>query len=79
MTIASDQVLRDKLGEGIILSTVKPMFMAWYGPYETAITFDNQKSWRILEGYGTLEEAKKGHEKYKNMSIEKLRKFDFIG
>lgn len=73
------KLLRSKLSDGIILSTIKADFMAWYGPYETAITFDNQETWRILEGYGTLEEAKKGHEKYKNMSIEKLRKFDFIG
>ena len=73
------KLLRSKLADGVILSTIYAEFCAWYGPYETAITFDNQKSWRILEGYGTLEEAKSGHLKYSRMSIEELRNFDFIG
>ena len=42
------------------------------GCYETAITFDNQKSWRILKGYETEVEAIKGHEKFKNMPIKEL-------
>lgn len=70
---------RDKLGEGIILSTVKPGFMAWYGTYETAITFDDQANWEILKGYKTEEEAINGHENFKNMTIEELMNLDKIG
>ena len=36
---------RDILADGVILSTVKPLSFAYYGSYETAITFDNQKSY----------------------------------
>lgn len=62
----------------IIISTIQPTFMIWYGNYETAISFNNGHSWRIAEGYNTLEEAQNGHEKYSNMEIEKLEKINFI-
>ena len=38
--LKDNKLKRDCLGEGIILSTIKVTFMAWYGEYETAITFD---------------------------------------
>ena len=44
---------RDILADGVILSTVKLLAFTYYGSYETAITFDNQKSWSILKGYKT--------------------------
>ena len=70
--LKDNKLKRDCLGEGIILSTVKVYFMKLYGDYETAITFDNQKTWKILKGYNTEEEAIKGHEEFKKMSIDEL-------
>ena len=70
------QIRRDFLEEGVILSTVKPVCMAWYGEYETAITFDNQKNWRILKGYNTEKEAIKGHEEFLKMNIDELKNLE---
>lgn len=63
--------------DGLKISSVKPGFMAWYGAYETAL-INEDGIIRILEGYDTLEECKKGHEKYCNMSYEELMNFNFI-
>ena len=63
---------RDILADGVILLTVKLLSFTYYGSYETAITFDNQKSWSILKGYKTEVEAIKWHEKFKNMPIKEL-------
>ena len=79
MLINSWQIKRDVLSEGVVLSTVRPVALAWFGEYETAISFDNQKSWEILKGYEVEEEAIKGHEEFKKMSIEELRKIEKIG
>ena len=62
-----------------IVSTVKSMFMAWYGKYETAVMIDEDLGWRIAEGYETKEEARKGHEKYVNMSTDEIEDIDWIG
>ena len=70
------QIRRDFLEEGVILSTVKPVYMAWYGEYETAITFDNQKNWIILKGYNTENEAIKGHEEFLKMNIDELKNLE---
>lgn len=70
------QKRRDTLKEGIILSTVRPVCLAWYGEYETAITFDNQKTWKILKGYDTEKEAVRGHEEFLKMSIDELMKLE---
>ena len=70
--LKDNKLKRDCLGEGIILSTIKVTFMAWYGEYEKAITFDNQETWKILKGYDTKEQAIKGHEEFKKMSIDEL-------
>ena len=70
--LKDNKLKRDCLGEGIILSTVKTVFMNWYGDYETAITFDNQSTWKILKGYDTKDQAIKGHEEFKKMSIDEL-------
>lgn len=56
----------------IIISTVKPIYMAWYGKYETAISFDNGETWNIAEGYDSRIKAVIGHAKYKDMSNEQL-------
>lgn len=71
--------MKTELGEGIILSTVSVAFMNWYGDYETAITFDNQQTWRIIEGYESEEDAVEGHVKYENMTVEELKKLEYIG
>ena len=73
------KIRRDILEDGVILSTVRPPFMAWFGTYETGITFDNQKTWVILEGYDTVVAAVQGHEKYKSMSIDELKALEPIG
>jgi hypothetical protein len=68
-------VKRDEIKPGYIISTVKPYFQAFYGVYETAFVvydFLGRESFKILEGYTTLEDALLGHEKYKNMSVDKL-------
>lgn len=62
----------------LIISTVKPFAMAWYGNYETAISFNNQETWNIAEGYNTREEAEKGHKKYSNMSENELNEIKFL-
>lgn len=64
--------------DGVIISTVRPSSMAWYGKYETALSVDGRE-WDILEGYSTKEEAQKGHNKYLNMSREELVNLDYIG
>lgn len=67
-----------KREDGVIISTVQPMFLAWYGKYETAVSIDGEP-WRILEGYGTAPDAVQGHNKYENMSKRELLEFDYIG
>ena len=68
----------DKRNDGIVISTVKVICLAWYGDYETAISIDNA-NWRIYEGYNTEEEALEGHKKYMNMTKEEILKLDTIG
>lgn len=76
----SIKIAREKRQDGVIISTVKPLAMAWYGNYETAIAFDNNLKWCIAEGYETREAAEVGHQKYMNMSREELEtKVDWIG
>ena len=68
-----------KRKDGYVISTVKPMFMAWYGKYETAIKLEGVFEWRIAEGYETEEEARIGHEKYVNMSVDEIERIVWIG
>ena len=68
-----------KRKDGYIISTVEPIFMAWYGKYETAIGLEGGSGWRIAEGYETEEEAIKGHEKYVAMSEKEINKIEWIG
>ena len=68
-----------KRKDGYVISTVEPMFMAWYGKYETAIRLEEGFGWRIAEGYETEEEARVGHEKYVNMSADEIGKIAWIG
>ena len=67
-----------KREDGYIVSTVKPMFMAWYGKYETAIRLEEGFGWRVAEGYETEEEARIGHEKYVNMSADEIERIAWI-
>lgn len=67
------------MSDSTTLSTIRPYGMAWYGNYETAISFDNQDTWYIIEGYDTEEDAIKGHKKYEQMSTSELEKLEFIG
>ena len=64
--------------DGVVISTIAPYFLDWYGKYETAVSIDG-KPWRIAEGYGTLEEAEKGHDKFSKMSKEELINYKYIG
>ena len=68
-----------KRKDGYIISTVEPIFMAWYGKYETAIRLEGGFDWRIAEAYETEEEARIGHEKYVNMSADEIGKIAWIG
>ena len=68
-----------KRKDGYVISTVEPMFMPWYGKYETAIGLEGGFGWRIAEGYETEEEAIKGHEKYVAMSEKEINKIEWIG
>ena len=70
--------IRTERVDGVVISTVRPSFMAWYGNYETAVSIDSN-NWRILEGYETAQQATKGHGKYENMSKQDLLDFDYIG
>lgn len=70
--------IRTNRKDGVIISTVKPSFLAWYGRYETAASIDGCP-WRILEGYETAKDAINGHNKYEKMSKEELLNFNYIG
>ena len=70
--------MRTKRKDGVVISTVRPMFLAWYGNYETAVSIDGEP-WRILEAYETAKQAIEGHKKYENMSKDELLEFDYIG
>ena len=63
--------------DNVVISTVKPHFMAWYGEYETAISI-NGEPWRIAKGYDTLEEAIKGHARFSSMTKEELMSYKYI-
>ena len=64
--------------DGVVISTVESSpLIAWYGRYETAISIDH-KFWRIAKGYGTLEEAIEGHDKFSKMSKEELMEYKYI-
>jgi hypothetical protein len=68
-----------KREDGYVISTVKPAkIIAWYGKYETAIGCVGLFDWRIAEGYATEAEARAGHEKYANMSVEEIKKIEWI-
>ena len=68
-----------KRADGYIVSTIEPPFMAWYGKYETAIRLEGGFNWRIAEGYETEEEARIGHEKYVNMSVDDIERIAWVG
>ncbi len=70
--------IRTEREDKVVISTVRPPFMAWYGNYETAVSIDGE-DWRILEGYETPQQAIEGHSKYENMSKQELVEFDYIG
>ena len=75
-------VRRTKREDGLIISTIKPSCLAWYGKFETALITNYGKENQlisILEGYGSMKEALKGHEKYCNMSTDELLNFEYIG
>ena len=61
----------------VVISTVKPHFMAWYGEYETVISIDCEPR-RIAKGYDTLEEAIKGHARFSSMTKEELIEYKYI-
>lgn len=63
--------------DNVVISTVEPLFWAWYGKYETAISIDGEP-WRIAEGYETLGEAMRGHDKFSKMSKEELMNYKYI-
>lgn len=76
--------LRNKRKDGIIISTIEPTYMAWYGKFETAKVTgsdlqDFNPSVSVLEGYETKEEAIAGHQKYLKMTTEELNKITPIG
>lgn len=66
-----------KFDNTFVLSTVNAKFEPWYGEYETALWKNG--SWHILEGYSNLEDARKGHEKFMDMSEKELDEYDYIG
>lgn len=70
--------MRNEREDNIIISTLAPSFMAWYGEYETGISIDGG-DWRIAEGYNTLEESEVGHLKYSNMTKKELQNIKWIG
>ena len=71
--------MKTSRNDGVIISTVAPSFLAWYGEYETAISIDG-KPWRIARGYESLEEAIEGHDRFSKMSKEELMNYirDFL-
>ena len=68
-----------KREDGYIVSTIEPPFMAWYGKYETAIKLEGGFDWRIAESYETEAEARIGHQKYVNMSVDDIEKIEWVG
>ena len=72
--------MKTSRNDNVAISTVAvPYFLAWYrhGEYETSISID-EKPWRIAKGYGTLEEAIEGHDKFSKMSKEELMNYKYI-
>lgn len=65
--------------DGVIISTVSVPCMAWYGPYEAGISFNNGKNWHIAEGYNDDVDAVIGHGRYCVMSKKELENLTFIG
>lgn len=78
MNLEEDLIMKTSRNDGVIISTVAPSFLAWYGEYETAISIDG-KPWRIARGYESLEEAIEGHDRFSKMSKEELMNYKYIG
>ena len=78
MNLEEDLIMKTSRNDGVIISTVAPSFLAWYGEYETAISIDG-KPWRIARGYESLEEAIEGHDRFSKMSKEELMGYKYIG
>lgn len=74
----SRRIGRMEKEDNVIISTVQPAALAWYGNYETAISFDGGREWRIAEGYDSEDEAENGHKKYCAMSNDELANLNFI-
>ena len=64
--------------DGVVISTIAPYFLDWYGKYETAVSIDGEP-WRIAKGYRTLEKAIVGHYELSKMSKEELINYEYIG
>ena len=78
MNLEEDLIMKTSRNDGVIISTVAPSFLAWYGEYETAISIDG-KPWRIARGYESLEEAIEGQDRFSKMSKEELMNYKYIG
>lgn len=69
--------LTERKDNVVIYTVAPPSLCAWYGKYETAISIDGEL-WNIAEGYETLEEAIKGHNRFAKMSREELMNYKYI-
>ena len=63
--------------DNVVISTVEPLFWAWYGKYETVISIDGEL-WKIAKGYDTLEKAIEGHIRFSKMNKEELMNYKYI-
>lgn len=70
---------KERIEEGILISTIEAGYLELYGKYETAVSMDCWPDWKIAEGYETEEEALKGHERYSRMTKEELKGLRYIG
>ena len=68
-----------KREDGVVISTVKPPCLAWYGTYETAIRMEDELSWKIYKGYENKEDALIGHKEFCEMSKEEILNLSPIG
>lgn len=65
-------IKRDVREDGIIVSTVKPDFLAWYGKYETAISLDGSNDWKVVKSYDSKIRAIQGHKEFLKMDTDEL-------
>ena len=73
--IIKEDILKISKTKKVILQTYDVECMPWIGNYETCISLNNGKSYKVIKEHKTKEEAILYHNKLKNSDNQILEKY----